>query len=89
MAKYITRSEERMASGFDRILKIANECFLFDDDGKVSTESVIRFALKIERSERECCARLADLYANVVDKNDKGAPWIADAIRARGEINYA
>ena len=70
----------------EEILKIAQECNLLGMrphlDG-IYSESLEAFAKLIAEKEREECAKIADSYADGLERNY--SEIIADKIRAKGQ----
>jgi hypothetical protein len=65
----------------DEIIEMARESGLETQDG--FSESVFYFAKLVAEHEREACAKVADEYANGLERNY--SEIIAEAIRARGQ----
>jgi len=70
----------------DEIMEMAQECRLIGSDPRlygIYMDALLSFAKLVAEAEREACAKVADAYADGLERNY--SEIIADAIRARGQ----
>ena len=67
----------------DEIIRMARDAG-WNGEGGIYSLWLRRFAARLREAEREACAKVADKYANGLERNY--SEIIADAIRARGEL---
>jgi hypothetical protein len=70
----------------DEIMEMAQKCRLIGSDPRlygIYMDALLSFAKLVAEAEREACAKVADAYADGLERNY--SEIIADAIRARGQ----
>jgi hypothetical protein len=70
----------------NEIMEMAQKCRLIGSDPRlygIYMDALLSFAKLVAEAEREACAKVADAYADGLERNY--SEIIADAIRARGQ----
>ena len=70
----------------DEIMEMAQKCRLIGSDPRLYgmyMDALLSFAKLVAEAEREACAKVADAYADGLERNY--SEIIADAIQARGQ----
>jgi len=70
----------------DEIMEMAQKCRLIGSDPRlygIYMDALLSFAKLVAEAEREACAKVADAYADGLERNY--SEITADIIRARGQ----
>jgi hypothetical protein len=70
----------------DEIMEMAQKCRLIGSDPRlygIYMDALLSFAKLVAEAEREACAKVADAYADGLERNY--SEIIADIFRARGQ----